>query len=125
MPRLSLLLPCLALLIGAHHPARQQAMPQFVYVLRVVPRLHAESSWTAADNAATEAHFNRLKEATRAGTVILAGRTTESLDRTFGLVVFEAKTRDEANRFMLDDPAVRAGVMTAELHPYAVALMRR
>jgi uncharacterized protein YciI len=57
--------------------------------------------------------------------VILAGRTSEPGDKTFGLVIFEAKDDAAAQHFMESDPSVVAGVMTATLHPYTVALQRK
>jgi uncharacterized protein YciI len=97
---------------------------QFLYMLRLVPRLHDDHAWTDADKAAVSRHFERLWQATDAGQVILAGRTREPGDRTFGIVVFEAPDAEAARRFMEGDPAVLAGVMTATLHPYSVALLR-
>lgn len=41
------------------------------------------------------------------------------------LLVFEAKDQEAALEFMNTDPAVLAGVMTAELHPFAMALARK
>ena len=61
----------------------------------------------------------------KAGQVIFAGKTTEPLDTTFGLVVFEAESEAAARQFMESDPAVVAGVMSATLHPYALALQRK
>src|SRR5215469_559835 len=98
---------------------------QFIYVLHLVTRLNDEQAWTKGDQAAVDRHFNRLKEATDRGQVILAGRTAESLDKTFGIVVFEAKDQEAALGFMNGDPAVLAGVMTAELYPFSVALERK
>ena len=98
---------------------------QFLYVLRVAPHLHDEAKWSDKDKAATSRHFQRLQKATENGKVILAGRTTELLDKTFGLVIFEAENEKDAQAFMDDDPAVIAGVMTATLHPYSVALQRK
>ena len=106
-------------------PAETGKPQQFLYVLRLVPRLHDEAAWTDADNAAVSRHFAQLKAATASGRVILAGRTLEPGDRTFGLVIFEARDEADARRFMESDPAVVAGVMTATLHPYAVALQRK
>jgi uncharacterized protein len=60
----------------------------------------------------------------KSGQVILAGRTIEPLDRTFGLVIFEADSNTAAAEFMRSDPAVGAGLMTATLHPYTIALQR-
>lgn len=98
---------------------------QYVYVLRLVPRVHDAAAWTAADKAAVSQHFERLQQATAAGQVILAGRTTEPGDKTFGLVIFEAMDDAAAQHFMESDPSVVAGVMTATLHPYTVALQRK
>ena len=98
---------------------------QYLYVLRLVPRLHDDAAWTEADTAAVSRHFEHLKRETAAGKVILAGRTREPGDKTFGLVIFEAENDAAAQRFMDSDPAVVAGIMTASLHPYAVALQRQ
>ena len=98
---------------------------QYLYVLRVAPRLHDQKAWTEADNAAVGRHFARLKQAVETGQVILAGRTAEALDKTFGLVIFEADDEAAARAFMEADPAVVSGQMTATLHPYAVALLRK
>jgi len=123
------LLVILSVLVGAGCLFGQDQTPakpkQFMYVLRLAPRLHDETAWTDADHAAVESHFNRLKEATDRGQVVLAGRTAEPLDKTFGIVVFEAKDQEAASEFMNSDPAVVAGVMTAELHPFSVALARK
>jgi uncharacterized protein YciI len=97
----------------------------YVYVLRLVPRLHAEASWTDEDRAAVGKHFEYLSGATGRGQVVLAGRTAEPKDRTFGLVIFEAASEGEAQAFVTADPAVVAGVMTATLHPYSIALQRK
>ena len=98
---------------------------QFIYVLRLVPRLYADSAWTKEDNGALARHFTRFQEATKSGQLILAGRTSEPGDKTFGIAIFEAPDEDAARKFMQEDPAVAGGLMTAELHPFAVALQRK
>lgn len=116
-------------LLGSGYLFGQEQTPaklsQFIYVLHLVPRLQDQQAWNKEDIAAVDQHFNRLKEATDKGQVIFAGRTPESLDKTFGIVVFEAKDQQAASEFMSTDPAVVAGVMTAELHPFSVALARK
>lgn len=67
----------------------------------------------------------RLKKALADGIVILAGRTEEANDKTFGIVIFYAKDEAEAKEFMMGDPAVKAGIMDATLHPYSIALMKK
>jgi uncharacterized protein YciI len=121
----------LALAIAAftvHAQQSPQAAPklqQFVYVLRVSPAFQQQEKWTPKENDAVGRHFARLAEATRSGQVIFAGRTNEALDRTFGLVVFEAEDEASARQFMESDPAVVSGVMSATLHPYVLALQRK
>jgi uncharacterized protein YciI len=98
---------------------------QFIYVLRLVPRLYDDKNWTKEDNAVLERHFARFQEAIKSRQLILAGRTKEPGDKTFGIAIFEAPDEAAARAFMQADPAVSGGLMTAELHPFAVALERR
>ncbi len=98
---------------------------QFIYVLRLVPRLYDDKNWTKEDNAVLGRHFARFEEAVKSGQLILAGRTKEPGDKTFGIAIFEAPDEAAARAFMQADPAVSGGLMTAELHPFAVALERR
>ena len=112
-------------LAGTPSSAQAQDAPkaqQYLYVLRVAPALHDQARWTQADDDAVSRHFTRLADGVKAGKVIFAGKTTEPLDTTFGLVVFEAASEAAARQFMESDPAVVAGVMSATLHPYALAL---
>ncbi len=115
-----------SMLAAGQLPAQQVQTPeQYVYVLQVAPAFQQEASWTETENVTIEQHFERLAQATKAGQVILAGRTEEPLDKTFGIVIFEADSEAAAREFMQSDPAVVAGLMTATLHPYAVALQRK
>jgi uncharacterized protein YciI len=97
---------------------------QFLYILRLVSRLRDETAWTDVDHAAIGRHFAYLQTAAGRGQVILAGRTAEPFDRTFGLVVFEAADEAAARAFLAGDPAVAGKIMTAELPPYRVAGQR-
>lgn len=106
-------------------PAAPPAPKHYLVVLKLVPRLHDEKAWTKEDNAAVGAHFNRLKTGVAAGQVLLAGRTEEPLDRTFGLIVFTAANEAAAREYMNGDPCIAAGTMTGELHPYGLALMAK
>ena len=87
--------------------------------------MHETTSWTEAENRIVAQHFARLAKATEDGQVILAGRRTEPLDKTFGLVIFEAESNTAAKLFMESDPAVVGKIMSATLHPYSVALYRK
>lgn len=119
------LLALLVLVTASPFAVSQAALKQYIYVLHPAERLQQGGEWTDSDNAAVSAHFVRLQEATASGKVILAGKTDEPDADTFGIVIFEAADDAAAQEFMDTDPAVVAGVMTAELHPYTVALMRK
>lgn len=98
---------------------------EFIYVLKLIPRLYQEENWTVQDEEIVQRHFERLKEWTDNGKVILAGRTLNEEENAFGIVVFEADDEEQAKAFMIEDPAVAEGIMTAELFPYRVALLRK
>ena len=108
---------------GEESPAERPK--QFIYVLRLVPRLYDDKNWTKEDTAVLGRHFARFQEAIKSRQLILAGRTKEQGDKTFGIAIFEAPDEAAARAFMQADPAVSGGLMTAELHPFAVALERR
>jgi uncharacterized protein YciI len=100
--------------LAAQNPAPAAKPKQFIYVLHLVPPLHDDKAWTTEDKAAVGRHFNRFKEATQSGQLILAGRTSESGDKTFGIAIFEAADEAAARKFMEADPAVVGGLMTAD-----------
>jgi uncharacterized protein len=106
-------------------PPKAEKPRQFIYVLRLVPRLYSDSNWTKEDKTMLERHLARFQEATKSGQLILAGRTKEPGDKTFGIAIFEAPDEAAARAFMQADPAVAGGLMTSELHPFAVALERK
>lgn len=68
-------------------------------------------------------HFAYLQGLVGDGVVILAGRTLTTDTKSFGIVIFQAGSMEEAESIMHGDPAVRHGVMLAELYPYRIALM--
>jgi uncharacterized protein YciI len=94
----------------------------FIYVLRLVPRLRHENTWTDADNKIVTSHFAFLQELRKAGKLILAGKTDGLDEKTFGIVIIECESLDEAISIQRDDPAVKHGIMSAELFPYTIAL---
>jgi len=65
------------------------------------------------------------QRATKAAQVILAGGALGTLERAFGLVVFEVAGAELAREFMQIDPAIMAGAMSATLHRHSVAQQRK
>jgi uncharacterized protein len=124
--RFAALLLCLLILQPLRGADPNNDKPkQFIYVLHLVPRLHDDKAWTEQDKAALGHHFNRLKTAIESGQLILAGRTEEPGEKTFGIAIFQAADEAAARQFMNEDPAVAGGQMTAEVHPFRVALERK
>ena len=111
--------------LPAQSPAPVEKPKQFIYILHLVPRLYDDKAWTADDKAAVDRHLGNFKAAVQSGQLILAGRTSETGDKTFGIAIFEAADEAAAQKFMEADPAVAAGVMIAELHPFSVVLQRK
>lgn len=97
---------------------RENDVATWIYVVRLT-RPAAMTSPTEEESAAIDRHFVHLQQACAAGSVRLAGPAT---DGAFGIVIFEAADETAARSFMAEDPAVLAGVMTAELHPFRVSL---
>ena len=100
-------------------PGKQK---EFIYVQRLVPRLYDGQKWTKEDKATSDQHFVQFLEATKSGQLILAGRTQEPGDKTFGIAIFRASDEAVARAFVKADPLISAGLMNADLHPFALAL---
>lgn len=66
-------------------------------------------------------HFNYLQSLTKQGVVLVFGRTQNNDPSTFGITIFRADSENAARSIMNNDPAVKKGLMRAELFPYKVA----
>jgi uncharacterized protein YciI len=92
----------------------------FVYLLRPSRSSFVDAASSKEASILGE-HFEYLQEALSGGRLLLAGPCE---DGEFGIVIFRARTEDEALEFMEGDPAVKAGLMTAELHPFRISLVQ-
>jgi len=77
---------------------------------------------TPEEEAVVEEHFKYLQEKLQKGELYLAGRTLD--EEPFGIAIFQAESQEAARDFMVNDPAVKNHVMTAELHTYRIALIK-
>lgn len=102
----------------------EQQKKQFIYVLKLIPTLLNESNWTEKHEKIVSIHFSVLQELQKEGKLILAGRTLTMDENSFGIVILEVGSEEEAQIIMNNDPAVAEGIMTAELFPYRVALIK-
>jgi uncharacterized protein YciI len=97
-------------------------MAQWIYrIVPTPPEMVADA--TDEERAVVEEHFGYLQALKAAGILILAGRTQVD-EGTWGITIFEAPDEISARAVMETDPAVAAGVMSATLYPYAVAVSR-
>lgn len=102
----------------------QADVAEFAIVLHAV-RERMPFEPTEAERAVIAEHFDYLQALARRGVVRLAGRC---LDGGFGIVLLRVESidgsggEDEARAIAANDPAVHAGVMTAEVRPFRIAL---
>ena len=66
-------------------------------------------------------HYAYLRQLRAEGRLVLAGPSALPGD-TFGLGIFEQEDRAEVEAIVAGDPAVKGGVMTAEIRPYRISV---
>ena len=98
-------------------------MEQFIYTVLPVRSEMLSEGLTEKEEGTLKAHFEYLSGLKDAGTVKLAGRTTQEDANTFGVVILLAEDEEAARRIMANDPAVKDGVMAAKIYPFRIALM--
>ena len=98
---------------------------QYLYRVRPTRLAMLSEGPTEQESGALGEHFNYLQDLAAKGTVLMAGRTLNDDERTFGIVVFSAESEEAADQIMRNDPAVKQQVMQAELFPYRVAVWSR
>jgi GNAT superfamily N-acetyltransferase/uncharacterized protein YciI len=98
-------------------------MHQFVYRIQPSRAEMLVSGATPSESAAIGEHFSYLEALAQKGVVLLAGRTLNSDEHTFGIVIFAAGSEAEAAEIMAKDPAVERRVMKAELFPFRASLL--
>ncbi len=99
-------------------------MAQYLYKIQPVRPEMLTEGLTEFEKKTMSDHFERLQELAARGVVILAGRTQNSDYSSFGIVIINADSEEEARRFMLEDPGVKNKVVRGELYPYKIALLK-
>lgn len=93
---------------------------QFIYFIRPHKENFAETM-TEEEGNIMGTHFLYLQELLKKGKLILAGPETTG---KFGIAIIETETEEEAKDIMNNDPAVKSGIVTSEIYPYRVSLIR-
>ena len=96
---------------------------QHIYVLQVARPEMLTGGPSPQEAAILDDHVSYLDRLSKAGAVLLAGRTQTADASTFGLVILARCTEAEGADIMAADPAVAGGVMTARLYPYRTAFV--
>ncbi|MFC0188589.1 YciI family protein [Fictibacillus aquaticus] len=91
----------------------------FIYQLKPV-RQDLMENQTEQEQEVLESHFFYLQNLKNEKKLLLAG---PCLDAAFGIVILMGMDEHEAQSVMKNDPAVKKGVMTADLHPFRVSLL--
>lgn len=98
---------------------------QFIYVLKLIPALLNPDNWTEREEKIVGKHFAKLQVLLEDGILVLAGKTAGIDEKTFGIVIIEVETEEDANTIMRNDPTVAEGIMKAELFPFKTALFKK
>ena len=99
-------------------------MKQFLYKTRPTRLEMVTEGPNEKETFFLEKHAAYLKEMTDRGVILLAGRTQNKDESTFGIVIFQAVSEEDARSIMNEDPAVKHGIMNAELFPYKISFWK-
>ena len=85
------------------------------------PRTTFEENMTSEEVKVMKEHFNYLQSLLEAKKLILAG---PCLDGAFGVILLNVKSYKEAEELIDNDPSVKAKIMTPEIHPFRISLLK-
>lgn len=112
-----------SILVGAlaSFGPRADAPAQVEMRTYVVGFLHRGPKWTPGETpelvALQEAHLANIRWLAEAGQLLLAGPFIDDTDLR-GMFVFDLDSVEKARELCATDPAVKAGRLTVELHPW-------
>ena len=93
---------------------------QFLYTIQPTRLEMLTEGSTEEEVAIISRHAAYLQDLTERGVAVLVGRTTNTDESTFGIIVFQATSEEEARSIIENDPAVIGGVMKAVLYPFRI-----
>jgi uncharacterized protein YciI len=102
---------------GAETPDEHRLGAVYLVLLKRGPAWTAEK--TAATHAIQEAHMANIRAMWAAKKLIIAGPIGDESDLS-GVLLFQVPTLEEAKALAATDPAVKAGRLVAEIHPWWV-----
>jgi uncharacterized protein YciI len=123
MTRLRLLLVCVfaCCLFGADE---KKPEPKYEMTTYVTGLLRKGPKWTAASTPETQriqaGHMANIRKMGATGKLIVAGPLSDNGELR-GVLIFERTSIEEAQAMVDQDPAVKAGRLIVELHPWFAA----
>lgn len=101
--------------------AQQKSEPQFKLVQFYMALIKKGPKWTAAKTKETEQlherHFAYATSLLESGKAMIAGPLSDDPEIR-GVFIFRAQSADEAKAWAENDPAVKAGHLILEMHPW-------
>ena len=95
---------------------------EYLYKIQAVRLGMLTDQPTEQEQKIVSDHFLYLQKLKEQGIVKMAGRTLNSDERIFGIVIFNAESDLHAEQIMNNDPAIQLNVMSGELYPFRTAL---
>jgi len=121
MAKLSLVISLLSILACKPVLAQEKAEPKFKLVEFQMALLKRGPNWTRAKTGehsqVHDSHLAYFQSLVESGKVVLAGPLDDD-GEIRGIYVFRAKNQAEARAWADDDPAVKAGHLSVEMHPW-------
>lgn len=106
-------------------PVTPDVTPQwYLYQLRLSERHKNPANWTPEDQAAIGRHVVFLDSLGKTGNLVFAGRNDLAPDdpNMLGIALVKATSLEAAKAMMAPDPGVQAGIQTAHVSPYRLAI---
>jgi uncharacterized protein YciI len=96
-----------------HYPDATEGLEQYTLVLL------KEGEHAAPERSnLSSSHAKFLQEQTKTGNIALSGDLPPNDSHLMAVIIYRVKA-DEATKLVQDDPAVKAGMLKAEVHPWA------
>jgi uncharacterized protein YciI len=112
---------CICLLAATPTALRQKSEPQFKLVQFYMALLKKGPKWSAEKTKETEQlheqHFAYVTSLLESGKAMIAGPLSDDAEIR-GVFIFRAQSADEAKTWAENDPAVKAGHLISEMHPW-------
>lgn len=126
--RRALILGLLSVLLPGQQTPTAKPAPVYEMTTYVLGLLKKGPKWGEGSKEETaklqEGHMANIRRMGESGKLIVAGPLTDN-GEIRGIFIFQAKTPAEVQEMATDDPAIKAGRLVLELHPwYAGAGLR-